>query len=397
MRIGVIEVCVPNHYGAVNAWIKTYATDQANHIYVFTIDEIANQLKQNQSSEEHYTQVSVISMAPGDTIESFLKHISTYRLDRIHINTLSRYYKAFAGIEWNAAVYFSIHNVELWYDNGLANRFGIYWYRIRWYTIKKAWKGIFESSVLFGKEMVRQQWRDQFIRSLSKTDFRIVVYSESQRRYLEQYVSPEKVIVFTFAIYEGIADHSRSNTKVRVCIPGTVSSYRRDYNSFFTVLKSNSALLKDKIVVDLLGFIPQDEQSIIVQIEELIDQGFEVLYYPAFIQANDYDALLSKADIILGNIRTQLNPYQKYGYTKETGTLYNMIRAAKPGIMPASYPLEPGFDESCIVFHAYDELTGILLKLATDPSILTQLKKKASEISFRYSPQQLYLFLCPQI
>ncbi|MBC7920081.1 MAG: hypothetical protein H7Z75_03235 [Ferruginibacter sp.] len=116
----------------------------------------------------------------------------------------------------------------------------------------------------------------------------------------------------------------------------------------------------------------------------------EILYYPNFIPADQYDFLLSKADVILGNLRVQLNPYQKYGYTKETGTAYNMIRAAKPGILPVGYPLETQWEPCCLTFKDYDALPAMLLDLRYNAFLLSQLKANAHAMASQYAPEQLY-------
>ncbi len=393
MRVGIVEVCEPNHYGAVNALLKTYASDKNNEVYVFTVEAIANQLLHHKTTP-FPANGTVISMYRDESVASFLNRIQQYHLERIHINTLSRYYREFAQCQWQGPLYFSLHNVEMWYDNGLLNRLGIFRHRLQWLFSKRAWNSMYETTVVFFKEFARQRHRDAFIRKLSAGDYRLVVYSESHGTFLEKYVSPDRIIVFTFALYEEQEDRSPYNDKLRICIPGAVSAYRRDYESLFQVLKRNAALLKDEILVDLLGFIPKDETAIISHIRLLAEEGLEIRYYPDFIEASEYDTLLNQADIILGNVRVQINPHQKYGYTKETGTVYNMIRAAKPGILPVSYPLEALWQSCCLTFEQYDELPGIFLKLRKNPPFLAQLKANAKKMACHYLPEQLYKKLC---
>ena len=44
MLIGIIEVSEPNHYSAVNALLKTYASNSNNQIIVYTLPSIQKAL-----------------------------------------------------------------------------------------------------------------------------------------------------------------------------------------------------------------------------------------------------------------------------------------------------------------------------------------------------------------
>src|SRR5206468_3290474 len=78
-------------------------------------------------------------------------------------------------------------------------------------------------------------------------------------QFLAKFVPVEKITVYPFAIYEHMFDNSVTNTKLRVCVPGIVNNIRRDYDSLFRILLANAPRLKEKITVDLLGYIPKEE------------------------------------------------------------------------------------------------------------------------------------------
>ena len=185
-------------------------------------------------------------------------------------------------------------------------------------------------------------------------------------------------------------DNSISNTKLRLCVPGIVSNIRRDYDSLFRILLANAEKLKDKITVDLLGYIPEEELHLVETIKTLQGLGIDIIYYLEFVFGEKYDRPLSQADIILGNLRVEKNSLQKYGQTKESGTVYNMVRGAKPGLLPKNYPLDEEFHVSSVLFKDYEHLGEIILQLVNDSAKIDFLKQEAKISSEKFSPTSLY-------
>ncbi|MEP6597432.1 MAG: hypothetical protein ABJA71_15875, partial [Ginsengibacter sp.] len=196
-----------------------------------------------------------------------------------------------------------------------------------------------------------------------------------------------------FAIYEYMTDNSMINSKLRICVPGIVSNIRRDYDSLFKTLLSNAEKLKGKLTVDLLGYIHEEELHFVDTIKALQNNGIDMVYYLGFVFGEKYDRSLSQADIILGNLRVEKNSAQKYGQTKESGTVYNMVRGAKPGLLPQNYPLDEEFHTSSLLFKDYDDLGKIILELASDSAKIDFLKQQAKNNSEQFSPASLYQLL----
>ena len=100
-------------------------------------------------------------------------------------------------------------------------------------------------------------------------------------------------------------------------------------------------------------------------------------------------ALSSLADIVLGNLHQKVVPQSKYGKSKESGLLFTMIKAAKPGILPADYPCEPALQSSVLYFNDYSAAEKLLLQLAQERTSLTLLKENAIVNSNFYTPQNV--------
>jgi hypothetical protein len=254
--------------------------------------------------------------------------------------------------------------VEGWFDDKISQRFGL-----MMDDLKNRVSNIPVVKVIgrFVKEIIFKQYRARIIKKVSTYPHQFIVHSSGVKNFLAKFVPAQKITVFPFAIYEHMRDNSTANTKIRVCVPGIVSNGRRDYDSLFSVLLANADKLKGKLTVDLLGFIPKEELALVDKIKELQNHGIDMIYYLEFVFGEKYDRPLSQADIILGNLRVSKNSAQKYGQTKESGTVYNMVRGAKPGLLPLQYPLDEEFHASSLLFEDYDHLGKLIVNLVENP------------------------------
>jgi hypothetical protein len=197
-----------------------------------------------------------------------------------------------------------------------------------------------------------------------------------------------KAIIFPTLIFEPDQhqDLSVTNTKIRVCIPGSVSQGRREYMKLLDILEAHTEYYSQNFTIDLLGFIPQGEQALFSRIKALKAAGLDILFYDYFIDVKQFDIELYKSDIILSNI---LIDDGKGMQTKETAAVYHMIRGAKPGIFPAGFTLDADFKETVVFFDTYPLLHNVFKALADDKERIQNLKAEAMKVSLRYAPDSL--------
>ena len=386
-KIGIIEICQPTHYSVVNGLMKAYACDKNNIVYVFIIEEIANALKENGLPKN----AKLIIYSEKDDLKIFLKNIEAYQFDRFHLCTVSKHYLQF--LQFNPQckeLYFHVHNVEEWFDDRISQRFGLMMHDLRNSIVKVS---PIRTIYRFAKEIIRKRYRLRMLKKVYTYHHHFIVHSNSVKQFLAKFVPVHKISVFPFAIYEHMHDLSISNTKLRICVPGIVSNIRRDYDSLFSILLSNAEKLKGKLTVDLLGYIPEEELHLVETIKTLQSSGIDMVYYLEFVFGEKYDRPLSQADIILGNLRVEKNSAQKYGQTKESGTVYNMVRGAKPGLLPQNYPLDEEFHASSLLFKDYDDMGEIIVQLVSDSAKIDFLKQQAKNNSEQFSPVSLYRLL----
>lgn len=384
MKIGIVEICEPNHYTAVEAIALTYATSLENQVTIFLAKEMAENYQFEQEN------IFIINKTNDESILDFLEKINHQNLDRIHINTVSKYYKEFAKIKWKTKIILTIHNIDIWLNNPIKMRWELLKEKI---SAKKSTNfnlkaGIYLPIKYFLKDIILQKYRDVIVQKLALHNSKILVYSDAQKEYLIQFAKGENIVVFPFCIHQKNEDISQNNLKLRICIPGSVDNHRRDYSGLFKLLEDQLLDLKDKICIDLLGYIPKTEKHLMTSILKLKNLGMEIIYNEKFIAKEEYQTRLNLCDIILGNLRVNLNIQSKYGETKETGVIFNMIKSAKPGIFPSAYLIPKNLQKICLTYT--DNLGEIIRDLITNSTKLEQLKQEAKKAVIEYEPKNLY-------
>lgn len=368
----------------VNAVLKTYISDPQNKVYVFATQGAVDLIK---AQDNDVPQVEYVVFNPDTKVEDFFKVIKTYPLDRLHYTTVTKYFKAFYQFkpQANCQVYFHFHNIDLWFNSAI----GIQTKRLYQVFFKEKNKIDFWRQIKYSiKDVLWDYYRKKFIHKIAHDGSKIIILSEAQRFHLKQYLNADAAIVFPTLIFEPdyYQDLSVQNSKIRVCIPGSVTQIRREYLQLFDILEANADFYKQYFTIDLLGFIPPSETVLIERLKHLEALGLDILSYHHFIDVKQFDQELYRSDILLSNIllddRLSLQ-------NKETATVFHMIRGAKPGIFPESFVLDRDFDHSVIKFKAYAHLHQLFLDLKENPKIIQNLKANAMKISIQYSPAEL--------
>ena len=368
----------------VNTVVKTYASDPANKIFIFTTQGAKDLI---MAQDNDGAQIEYVLFDQESNVNGFFEKIKEYPLDRIHYTTVSKHFKAFYFFKpnLNCKVFFHFHNIDLWYYSALIIQIK----RLYKVFFKDRNKIDFMRQIKYSvKDVLWDFYRKKFIKKIAKDGTNIVILSEAQRFHLQKYLNAKNAIVFPTLIFEPdfYKDLSTDNTKIRVCIPGSVTQIRREYNKLFDVLESNLDFYKSNFILDLLGFIPSSETAIIERISVMQEKGLNILSYNYFIDVKQFDLELYKSDIILSNILLD----DSLGLqNKETAAVFHMIRGAKPGVFPESFVLDKDFKDSVVKFKAYSDLHDLFVELFNKPQIIKELKANAMKISLQYSPAEL--------
>jgi hypothetical protein len=392
MTIAILEICTQTHYSAINGLIKTYSTDPNNTIDVYVNEGTAKPLRENGMTDNARLHV----FEKDGNADAFLKNIEKQAYDRLHICTIEDFFKEFSRFKPMAKkVIFHVHDIDIWFDSNWSNNIKNFIFNIKNKSDK-----VRETAKFLRNVLIRNPTRDRILKNIQKFEHQYIVHSDGQKNYLSEFVDNGKIIIFPFAINEGIEKplmNGVQKEKIRICIPGIVTDTRRDYTGLFKILHDILPDIKGKLTFDFLGYVEKTEPLLLEKLQDLEKRGLDVLYYTDFVYGKKFDAALDKADILLNNQKVTVSHTTKYGVSKESGMLFNMIRGSKPGILPKEYAVNKEFEEAILYYTSDANLAEIFFKLADGTIDIENYKTKAAEIAQRYTPQNLYTRLVPTL
>jgi hypothetical protein len=382
MKIGIVEIMPVGHYTLVDSIARIFLAGSENEIVIFTNSIGANVL--NPLVKEMSGRINLITKKDEEKIDDFLKIIINYQLNKVYVVTLEKYFAELLHFKANCSIVLFIHNVDDWFRLNPLNLL----YRF-FKSFKYPGQIIYKTKVCF----IYPFWKRRLVNKILNNGGKLAVLNGHIKQELSKYIETKKIEVIPFSVYNpDIKDESSNNMYIRICIPGMVDMVRRDYISVLKIFEEEKNLFKDQFELEFLGGIAYDVggDKVVKMADKLIEKGLRIIYYDRkYIPLEEFDAKLSKANIILGNMNVIINKYSSYGKTKESGIAYTMIRASKPGILPADYPMLIELQSSTLIYNSYEELKSILLKLANNRSILKILTSEAQKNSLQFTPSNL--------
>ena len=384
MRLGIIEL-KDSHYTLIYSLVHIYNCE-GNEILIFTTPLIQKYLGDLLKAEN----VRFVIKNDGDSLKSFLTTINGFQLDKVYITTFSGSISIFSKSPFRFPVNFFIHNIDEWERRSLFQQ-------IRIFIEEVALHGIKNAGYQFKKQFIHPILIRQIHDIVLDTGGRFIVLNSLLKKHLEHIIPGERIEIIPFWIYDKrlfTSEIRKDHSRLRICIPGQLSTIRRDYLNFFRYIDENLDMFIQNFELILLGNVsPSKEEKgedIIKAAESLNAKGFRIQFYTGFIPFQEYDRILSGSDILLGNVNTDLGVGKLYGSTKDSGVIYNMVHAAKPGFVPEGFKVADEFRDYIIVYEDYEQLMQKLLKLKNDKGSLGELQKKARTASERFEPYQIY-------
>jgi hypothetical protein len=389
MQAGVAEIMETGHITLAETLCRIFCSDPGNKVYLFTIETHSANLSFLCSI---YPNLNLVVKPGEQKVEDFLNDMGNYPLDRIYLVTLTKHFRIISEWQLRTKLYLVIHNTDEWFGNSLYESLKKFFYSISKTSQFNLWIYFFKVSFIF------PVYKKEILRKVQKSDGRLVVLSRSVRKVMMDLKITLQSEVVPFAVFEPslVTEQKSSPNQLRICVPGILSQYRRNYLAFLDTIELQLEELKGKFIVDFLGGVQNDSKLdnhalILNKIDVLRKKGFLIVVHPVqFIPPVEYDTELSKADIIVGNMNVTLNRYSIYGKTKETGIPFAMIKAAKPGILPETYPVPEELSTSTLVYHDFQDLGKTIARLISDRQIVEDLKIKALENSKKFSAESIY-------
>lgn len=382
MRVGVIEIMPKGHYTLVESVAKIFASDTDNTVIIYTTTVgYAN----TSFILNEYKNVEIVDVEKEYGIINFLNSINSFGLQKAYIITLDHYIPEIANLKLSFPLHLFIHNIYLWFDLGFKSNLSR--------TIKEIKEKPLLTHYWIKRNFVQSAIKKKATRNILNSGGKFVVLNGNLSKELSRFTNPSNIEEIPFSIYQPKLEDKSTNEQFRICIPGMLSTSRRDYFSVFEMMRKNPSIFKSNVLVDLLGGINSSEagDEVLKEAKKLEIEGFGIRYYEKELVAiNEFDEELSKANIVLGNMHVIMNEFNIYGKSKDSGIMYTMVKVAKPGLLPTGYSILPELESSTLVFKDYAELANIIKGLIDNKDSLALLNINAKKNSEFFSPELIY-------
>ena len=187
--------------------------------------------------------------------------------------------------------------------------------------------------------------------------------------------------VIPFAVHESVTTTSAKADKVRITIPGVISSKSRDYGIVLEAFKD--IRLHKQVKLTLLGK-PSGPfgHKIVRQFKSLQRSNLEIQTYDSFVHQEYFDEILKQSDFLILPISRfmKVSIFKEInGFTCVSGNVNDMMRFAIPSLISDFYPLDKELKELTQPFNSATELRNLVESWVKENTYLEK-KKNASAL-----------------
>jgi hypothetical protein len=390
MKIIVAEFTPSGHIDVLESAVRLFLSNPRHEVVVFCTAQMANSVRPMLAS---VCDVRLEIQPKSASVENIFDGLLQENADITFVVTLERYFDQWKQYARQRTIWVVAHNMDGWGGANPMKRWAYFLSKLpsslRRYGLKSLpyW---FRAYITLPLAIARLST------ALSSGQHRIGVIHETLLPTLKRFLPNEKCFVLPSALYTAdVPDTSgqKKDTVLHICIPGTVSQIRRDYEGLLDMLEKHVAHLSGKVRFEWLGILNKDYDGrtpVFKRVNALRNLGLNIITYDQFVSVADFEAGLGRADIILGNLNIVLDRNTEYGRTKESGLPFTMIKAAKPGILPYHYRSFPSLESSTIFYTSYEALFEQIIRLQSGHEWLAHLKSEAVKNARQYTPAKIY-------
>lgn len=181
--------------------------------------------------------------------------------------------------------------------------------------------------------------------------------------------------------------------RLKIVIPGSIDNRRRDYDLVFRLLEQiNERKLKISIV--LLGGISEYGTEILEKCKDYIASTAELLFFQTdIVDQPIFDREMDEADFIF--IPSVINTVvsdgvpERYGLSISSGTIFDVIKHAKPMIVPEQLVIPANLESSTFKYLSSAEIILFLENFLLHPETYNEWQINALDNSRMYSIENI--------
>lgn len=352
------------HYEMVNVLLNIFDSDE-NHILFLVDIKIKRKMESHPITSSRITRYDFVIEENQGTTDFFSeaeRKVKELKPDLMIFNTIDKDYapiwKFIKRLSFPYLV--TVHNLNTWLNPPFTlNRKALSNYYYRRKIIKK-------SSFL----AVQEELFIEYIRKNKLYDKPVVTIPHTLQE--ESLVHPK-------------------NEKIRIAIPGGIDGVRRDNDFALDVIEEiNKVSCNFQFV--FLGKVVGLGEKIWQRILLLQSKGIDIQHYYDDHSNVIFDNEMKQCDLIFLplNVDTKYEGIvEVYGTSKVTGVIYDMMRFAKPGVVPKKMVIPPTMANSLLSYDSKEQLIRILLEWEENPQRITERKKIAAENAEYYTRENI--------
>lgn len=177
---------------------------------------------------------------------------------------------------------------------------------------------------------------------------------------------------------------------VRIVVPGSVDYRRRDYTIIFRLLEKINGLSLPVTITLLGGFDPVYGNHILEKCRQYAGHARNLAFYETdMVEQPEFDRVMTEASIVCipSHMDVVINDGVKetYGISICSGGIFDVVRFAKPFIIPQDLTVDDRLNASCLRYINVDDIVAHLQKLLSHPGEYAHLREQAHHASMEYT------------
>ena len=177
---------------------------------------------------------------------------------------------------------------------------------------------------------------------------------------------------------------------IQIVVPGTIDNRRRHYETVFDLLEASGRLSLPVSVVLLGGHYGEYGKRILDRCRQYVRHNSNLKFYETdVVDQPEYNRVMQDAHFVLMPCVTRAVLFgyaeERYGVTKSSGNIYDVVRYGKPFIAPGSLAFDACLEESCIRYHHVTDIIRYLQTLLLQPELYDTIRQNAIKASMHYT------------
>jgi len=182
--------------------------------------------------------------------------------------------------------------------------------------------------------------------------------------------------------------------QINIVIPGTVDGRRRDYERAIDLILLLEHQQISSTMTFLGRFYGEYGKRILSRIKTLQLKTVRLKYYEFETVAQpEFDKVMNEANFVfIPSVLTTViedGVTELYGTTMSSGNLFDVIKHAKPFIVPQPLKTDPFLEQSCFRYSKVNEIATFLASIKNDPRKYANLLQDALEASRNYTVEKV--------